>query len=1007
MARRREEVYDAVVGQLSAKRAEVYTLIHAHGPGTRDEILQHMEGGPEKEIKAARARFNDLCKQGVIEKAEKRACNVTGRKSDVWDLAETLVAQSLSSGSSAAKQSWDDPEITVQHDSSCVRCELRHQAQKVCVRGRGPEPADILFVGEAPGPREDKAGRAMVGPSGTVLEAVMEQVQAAYPDLTFRVSNLVRCFPGRDDANNFNKPRDAHVRACYSYLLREIEAVQPSVIVPLGGTAAKYLAGDGRITRVRGIEVSWRAPGWDEEQESIPVIPTYHPAFILRSDSDARLHEMIADVMIAARIVSGEADEERNWWMPETFEEVNEVLDRIERLHAEGAFTSLSIDVETDGDKNAEPMARCYGDGEILTCQIAWCAAEAVLIPLHHPESPFAGQPEVRAIERRLAQIVSTIPSYGHNYKYDAHWMKEKWGVWPIIDFDTMVAHQVLFTGTRPNELYTLASWYCGMGGYERKLREFVNGIAKDTPNYFRKIPLREILVEYGCGDVIAPLLLRQQFEEQLQEEELASAFGLVMSAYSAMCRMEHEGFTVDFGVHREMSDTYLELEAGPAELALRTSPFYKLWVDRAGIELNLGSPNQLRAFFYEVLGCMVTRRTDKGEASTDKQALEEIRETYPQYRKIVDSLLTVRTVKKFHSTYLVGLDKYLFADGRVHPDYDLTGTRTGRLSAKHPPIHNIPRGSLLRRMFRSRWGDQGCILQLDYSQAELRVFAMLSGDEEYREVFRRGEDPHKFTAAAVLFKSIEAVTKEERNLAKTVNFGILYGRSAKAIAEVTSMTEREAQEFIDALFVRFPKLKTWIDQHKLLGKQNHAIWTPFQRRRLLPEDKNDAGKVERQAVNTIIQSAASDFTLISAISVDRLMQQQAFHSRLISFIHDALVFDTFPAEVGRLARLAQDVMTSIPRLYGWARDVPMAADPEVGPSWGEKCKLTLVEGGYDIRGPMDSFARMKWLFRENTAFLDVQEVTDEGKTFEQFLICVRESPQTGIQSTASAVAHA
>jgi len=878
------------------------------------------------------------------------------------------------------------------HNPDCTKCELHKVAKSVCVKGRGPKKADVLFVVQAPGPPEDREGRALLGRAGKLFDKVMEEgINDEEGTLSYRVTNVVRCFPGfkDEDEDRINKPKAKHIKACREYLDAEIREVQPRMIIPMGGPASKALAGDGRITKVRGLKFTWTDP--EDETFQIPVMPIYHPSFVDR-DQKLRYHEWGSDIIRALQMMDGEAEEEFDYHLIETLDGAIDLIDKIISLHTVGKIKSLSLDVETDGDKGAEsPLMKCWDPkGGILSVQLCWEEGIAYMIPLHHPECPMDPL-EVAALEKNhLPRLIRHVPIYGQNIKFDCHWIREKWGIWPKVDFDTLLAHQVLYSGTKPNGLSAMVGWYVPeLGGYDIKLRQCINAMPNGTEDFFGQVPLREILCDYGCGDVDAVFRLREIFEKWLEDDGLVEAMRLVMSAFQTMAEMEAEGFVVDHQVHAEMVEGYLERVAGPAKRAFFSSPYYRQHEARTGMELSLNSPPQLRTFFFETLGCVSNKKTKGGEASCDKEALAEIWDGYIQYRPVVEALQTVKQAGKFHSTYIKGLKKHLHPDGRVRPNYKLEGTDTGRLSASKPPIHNIPRGSELRRMFRSRH-DDGLILQLDYSQAELRVLAMLSGDETFSGVFQRGEDMHTAVAAAVFQIPASLVTPEQRNIAKTVIFGLIYGRGAKAIASVTTLNEHEAKAFIGDFLLRFPQVDDWLSKHKILGVKDEGIWTPLGRRRLLPRTKFDTAEIERRAVNTVIQSTASDLTLLSAVAASRKLAAMECETRLVSFVHDALIFDVPPAEVWQVATMAQSVMVTVPLGYGWAQAVPMEAEPEVGPSWGEKCKMTLGDDGvFTVRGDMDMLSRMKWVFREMLSGVEMGYDKEKKKEFFVLRVCM------------------
>lgn len=297
-----------------------------------------------------------------------------------------------------------------------------------------------------------------------------------------------------------------------------------------------------------------------------------------------------------------------------------------------------------------------------------------------------------------------------------------------------------------------------------------------------------------------------------------------------------------------------------------------------------------------------------------------------------------------------------------MHPDIRASGTETGRLSAADPPIHNIPWRSVIKKMFCSRFQD-GLILVQDFSQAELRVFSVLAKDASMMQAFHDGRDIHTFVAARCYNKKEADVTVEERKKAKSYTFALLYGATAHRIATETGMSEDEAERMVQVYMDTFPGVKRYFETQEKMYKKLGYVDTPFGRKRPLGLFKpSDA---LRRAVNSPIQSSASDITLHALTRVWKRLQEAAYRSRVLISVHDSILVDVYPGELFEILPILYEEMAEAPvRLYSWLT-VPMRVDTEIGGTWGHLFHLawTLEDTGGVLRlsCPADVFGEY-WL---------------------------------------------
>ena len=384
---------------------------------------------------------------------------------------------------------------------------------------------------------------------------------------------------------------------------------------------------------------------------------------------------------------------------------------------------------------------------------------------------------------------------------------------------------------------------------------------------------------------------------------------------------MECEGFLVDRDELSRLGAQY------NAQIAQLREEIFSLC---GGTPFNLNSPQQLGEVLFGRLGLPAKKKTARGY-STDADTLAELSPLHP----VIDKILLYRQVSKLNSTYIDGLLKLTGRDGRIHTWFDQTITATGRISSSEPNLQNIPvrteMGREIRRAFIAR---PGCVLvDADYSQIELRLLAHLSGDAAMCEAFTLGQDIHARTAAEVYGVPLEEVTPQMRSSAKAVNFGIVYGISDFGLASNLHISRKEAAEFIERYFARYPAVHQFMDACIVQGKTEGYSVTMYGRRRPLPElsssNYNRRQFGERAAMNTPVQGAAADIIKIAMNAVHRRLQDERLKARLILQVHDELIVECPDSEQAQVEALLRECMEQAASLR-----VPLLADVHAGHSW-------------------------------------------------------------------------
>ena len=406
----------------------------------------------------------------------------------------------------------------------------------------------------------------------------------------------------------------------------------------------------------------------------------------------------------------------------------------------------------------------------------------------------------------------------------------------------------------------------------------------------------------------------KQGMEKLYREVELPLSYVLF--------DMEQEGFRTDARV----------LEALGRQWKDMTENLLKEVYALTGVTFNLNSPQQLGKVLFETMGLPHGKKTARGY-STDADTLENLREHHP----VIGKILEYRQVVKLSSTYVDALLSKMDKDGRIHSFFDQTGTSTGRISSSEPNLQNIPvrteMGREIRRAFIPR--DGWVLFDADYSQIELRILAHLSQDQNMMDAFLKNQDVHTRTASEVFEVPMEEVTGDMRRSAKAVNFGLVYGISEFGLARNIGISRREAGDFINRYFARYPGVKQFMDDAVKTGYQEGCATTVMGRRRMLPELKSSNQNVrafgERAAMNTPVQGTAADIIKLSMVRVHRALKEKNLKARLILQVHDELIIECPKDELAQVEMLLRDCMENAVQMR-----VPLSVEAKHGESWYE-----------------------------------------------------------------------
>lgn len=488
----------------------------------------------------------------------------------------------------------------------------------------------------------------------------------------------------------------------------------------------------------------------------------------------------------------------------------------------------------------------------------------------------------------------------------------------PLASFDSRLAKYLLST-VEDNTLTTIANLY---GQTSLVPDEAVYGKGAKLA-----LPAREEFFPHLARKVQVLIETEQAMLAKLEEhEQLALFYEMELPLADVLAKMEIAGIKVE-------KET---LQAMQAENEVLIEQLTKEIYELAGQEFNINSPKQLGTILFEDMGLPLeyTKKTKTGY-STAVDVLERLAPIAPVVSKILD----YRQITKLQSTYVIGLQDAILADGKIHTRYVQDLTQTGRLSSTDPNLQNIPvrleQGRLIRKAFVPSLEDS-VLLASDYSQIELRVLAHISQDQHLIEAFQQGADIHTSTAMRVFgIEKAEDVTANDRRNAKAVNFGVVYGISDFGLSNNLGITRKEAKNYIDTYFERFPGIKNYMETIVREARDKGYVETIYKRRRELPDinsrNFNVRNFAERTAINSPIQGSAADILKVAMINLDKALTEAGLSTRMLLQVHDEIVLEVPMAELETVKAMVKETMES-----AIALSVPLLADENAGQTWYE-----------------------------------------------------------------------
>jgi DNA polymerase-1 len=791
-------------------------------------------------------------------------------------------------------------------DPNCRLCKLSDNATKVCVLGRGERGSEVMVLTEQPGDY-----------SHHLLQPFLDSTEAF-------IASAIAC-----EVPATTKLSKTAVKACSKWVKYQVNRVAPRYVLLLGNVPLQSVTGEVGISRKRGKPF---------EQDGIIYLPTWHPKYV---DYDERqLPTFQADLNLFADIIAFGG-----------IPEVKELDFRI--VYTQDDFDALIDDLEGEVAIDLETTCLYPWDGDIISIQFGTAERQWIL-PLHG-----AGVIPIKRLNRWLDVLADKLAdtfNIFHNGKFDALWLRVKYGMKVRIDFDTMLADYILDENRR-HGLKELAQRFFAAPDWDVDLKT--------------KTTWSERNAKYAAHDVYYTRRLKVEIYDRdlAKDKQVALVFQhVLMPCANLFVEVEYDGIYIDMGKMHE-AEKYLREQLAEAKTQL----------DAMAPGVNWGSPVQVAKFFFETLGLDPLDKTGTGKASTSESVL--LRLDHPA----AALLLKYRAADKQLATFIEGWKPFI-VDSYIHPTFKLHGTVTGRLSCEHPNLQQVPRDKRIRTLITAPPG--WTLVEVDLSQIELRVAAEMSRDPTLMAAYTNGEDVHWLTAlreiargggmADLVTKTAKAHTgkkhsyaeaidillkmgpdtaadlfeewKELRKKAKATNFGYLFGmwwKKFKLYARDNygvHLTDQQARESRIAFFDLYSELEDWHKRQRRFAMMNGFVRSLSGRKRRLPaalssRDTPERAEALRQAINSPVQSFANEINLMGAIQLRQEYGRNIV--RLCGTVHDACLLRVRDPWVEEVTLRLQEILRK-PKLFeplGIELSVPIEADAKVGP-WGAGISL-------------------------------------------------------------------
>ena len=798
---------------------------------------------------------------------------------------------------------------------ACHDCNLCAFSSPTCIWGAGPSKAKVMVVNSYVTEQDEQEGAAVM-PSSLVekLRAIGLDPEKVY------YTNAIKCACPRG-----TKYKVGDIKKCKKHLDKEIAEVQPTYVLVLGAQALKATV-DGSITELNGVMV---------EKDGIKYMPSYSPGIVYRDPGKAPFVEKAMNNFKAMMEGSLEGLPELDIRLITNMRELKRAFHHLK----DNNYLYLSYDIETTGLVRFEDEVNLFGFGND---QVQY------IIPLEARYSPLKG---ARLAQRKLIRTCvnwlnrNAKALVAGNGKFDDLFLKYHFGVKPNITFDVVLASHILNENT-PNGVKENAVLECNAPEWD---------VDKDlkTGKYKTREKYQEYLTYLGY-DIYYEYKLYKVFHKKLKQDRalMKLFYHLYMPGIISYETVEEHGVFI-YPQQFKQVRKYLEAERGAIEEEL---------LKLAKHEVNWNSPAQIQKLLYEELKLPVIETTESGSPSTSEATLMQLRDKHP----IVELILKYRGVNIQISHFIDGWINRMWGR-RLFPNFKLHGTVTGRTSCTDPNLQQVPRDPIIRNLVGAPEG--WSVVEIDYSQAELRIAAIMSGDETMKRIYQTGGDIHTHTYEMITGEKVsddKYIKKEQRKKAKAVNFGFVYGmgwRKFKIYARDNygvDLTDKEAEQWRERFFQAYHSLPKWHSKQRRIVQSMGQVRSPIGRLRRLPDiystDKSKKAEAERQSINSPVQGFGSDLTILGMSEImgnaqyydpDYVLDKDKFF--VIGTVHDATLFEVRNDYLMEFCPKAKHILEhpkALEDVFHFDTDVPIVADVAVGKSWGAGIELHMEEGG-------------------------------------------------------------
>lgn len=804
-------------------------------------------------------------------------------------------------------------------DPLCTKCSMSASSEAgTCIVSKGPIGAEVLIV-------------TKYHPSTWAKNEMDKYLDEAGVTKSRAYTGVIKC-------KSENEPTKTDIRACSEYLRKEIVAIGPKVVLAVGNEALLALTGRVGIMKYRARAEHHRI----DDSLEVVIFPTISPAMVRRNPGQRV--GFVADLEYVKRLLAGETSPTPP---PERMRVVMTPGGLRALVDALKASHGVSYDIETNkfSEHDADSVIASISFtmwGPDFTNPEVWG------LPLAHPESPFVGRWKETLLEIKEA-LQSRKSIIAHNGKFDGRWMSQ-FGSPLRLTFDTMLAAHIL-NENRPKGLKPLAQALLGAVPWDI-----------DATRVMER-PLAEVMKYNGLDTWYTAHLYRLFLKELKEQPRLGALFvKLMMPAANDFTEIERKGIWIDrerLDSRAKITDDILRDIDDRLKAML---PDRSEWPDHLQkSEINFNPSHFSRWFLFEHLGQPVYARGKTGAPSMAEDVIERLYADNPDNEAL--KLMIERTKwQKYSSSFFSAYQELVDDNDHIHTTFKLTGTVTGRLSSgkgdeekvsgrvpnRGVNLQQVPRDPFVRGLFGAPPG--WFFMECDYSQVELRLAADSAGEKTMLHLYNTGQDIHTTMARRMVGRS--EVGDEERKKAKAVNFGFLYGMGWKTFIDTAwknyglVVSEYESKAFRKAFFDEFSMLTEWHRRQRRLAAKYKRVESPIGRVRHLPdidsEDESVRGEAQRQAINSPIQSFASDMCILSLIQLNRSFRRQGLQARSVGTVHDAINFVVPHDEATRVVPLVRQVMENLPleRLFGTRLKVPIIADVKLGRYWGDSIKV-------------------------------------------------------------------